>query len=134
MPFNVTITNIIPTITEAYKQQGYLPRYFAARANHINNEVFEITRRDYEVFLDNSYVMVGHLNWTIKGKLDDHTLWVYTGSPIYDDAAESPQRGTDPIIIPGLLTQNRAAVKFLSKRIPSLQNRLTDYREYYHGV
>ena len=73
MPFNVTITNIIPTITEAYKQQGYLPRYFAARANHINNEVFEITRRDYEGFLDNSYVMVGHLNWTIIGKLDDHT-------------------------------------------------------------
>ena len=134
MTFLVNITNTLPTITEVHKQNGVLPRYFAARANHINNEVFEITSRDYEVFLDNSYVMVGHLNWTIKGKLDDHTLWVYTGSPIYDDAAESPQRGTEPIIIPGLLTQNRAAVKFLSKRIPSLENRLINYQEFYIGV
>ena len=134
MSFNVTITNITPTIMETHRQKGYLPRYFAAKSNHINDEVFEITRRDYEKFLYMTTVVVGHLNWKIKGQLEDRELWLYTGNPTHDDMPESPGRGTEPINIPGILTQNRSAVKFLSKRIPSLQNRLTNYREYYHGV
>ena len=133
MSFNVTITNITPTIMETHRQKGYLPRYFAAKANHINDEVFEITRRDYEKFLYMTTVVVGHLNWKIKGQLEDRELWLYTGNPTHDDMPESPGRGTEPINIPGILTQNETAVRFLSRKIPAVKNHLTDYKQFYVG-
>ena len=112
-------------ITQVHRQRGYVPRYFAAKANHINQEVFEITRRDYEYFKDARYVILGQLNWVITGLLEDREIWVYTGSPIYD------MGGKEPISIPGLLTQNRAAVRFLSGQIPAVKNYLTDYKQFY---
>ena len=127
MIFDVTITNTVPTITEVYRLQGYLPRYFAAKANHIDNEVFEISRKDYERFYDNSYVVLGHLKWVIKGHLTDRKFNLYTGNPTFAG-------GREQINIPGVLTQNTAAVKFLSKRIPYLENHLTNYQEFYDGV
>ena len=125
MTFLVNITNTLPTITEVHKQNGVLPRYFAAKANHIDKEVFEITRRRYEQLYDNRYVMLGHLNWVIVGPLEDREIWVYTGSPIYD------MGGKEPINIPGVLTQNAGAVRFLSKTIPAVKNHLTDYKQFY---
>ena len=125
MSFLVNITNTLPTITEIHKLNGVLPRYFAAKANHIDKEVFEITRRDWEQYYDNHYVILGHLNWVITGPLEDREVWVYTGSPIYDVG------GKEPISIPGLLTQNAAAVRFLSGQIPAVKNYLTDYKQFY---
>ena len=125
MTFLVNIANTLPTITEIHKQNGVLPRYFAAKANHIDKEVFEITRRRYEQLYDNRYVMLGHLNWVIVGPLEDREIWVYTGSPIYD------MGGKEPINIPGVLTQNAGAVRFLSKTIPAVKNHLTDYKQFY---
>ena len=128
MTFLVNIANTLPTITEIHKQNGVLPRYFAAKANHIDKEVFELTRRGWEQYYDINYVVLGHLNWVITGPLEDREMWVYTGSPIYD------MGGKEPISIPGVLTQNRAAVKFLSRRIPILENHLTNYQQFYTGV
>ena len=128
MSFLVKIKNTLPKITPEHTVRGYLPRYFASKGNQINTEVFEISRREYERLYDNRYVILGHLNWTIKGQLEDREIWVYTGSPIYD------MGGKEPISIPGVLTQNRAAVKFLSRRIPILQNHLTNYQQFYTGV
>ena len=125
MSFMVSLTTTLPTITEKHKNQGYLERYFAAKGNHIDKEVFEITRRRYEQLYDNRYVILGHLNWLITGLLEDREVWVYTGSPIYN------MGGKEPISIPGLLTQNRAAVRFLSKKIPAVKNYLTDYKQFY---
>ena len=125
MSFNVSLETILPTITEKHIQRGSLPRYFAAKANHIDKQVFEIARRDYYNLQDNRYIILGHLNWLIAGQLEDREMWVYTGSPIYD------MGGKEPISIPGLLTQNRAAVRFLSKQIPAVKNYLTDYKQFY---
>ena len=125
MTFLVNIANTLPTITEIHKQNGVLPRYFAAKANHIDKEVFELTRRGWEKYYDINYVVLGHLNWVITGPLEDREMWVYTGSPIYD------MGGKEPISIPGVLTQNRAAVRFLSKTIPAVKNYLTDYKQFY---
>ena len=125
MSFLVSLTNILPTITEKHKNQGYLERYFAARGNHIDKEVFEITRRRYEQLYDNRYVILGHLNWLITGPLEDREHLLYTGNPTYD------MGGKEPISIPGLLTQNRAAVRFLSRQIPAVKNYLTDYKQFY---
>ena len=127
MSFNVSLETILPTITEKHIQRGSLPRYFAAKANHIDKQVFEIARRDYYNLQDNRYIILGHLNWLIAGQLEDREMWVYTGSPIYD------MGGKEPISIPGLLTQNRAAVRFLSKTIPAVKNHLTDYKQFYVG-
>ena len=125
MTFLVHLTNILPTITKKHKQDGVLLRYFAAKANHIDKEVFEITHREYYNLYDNRYVILGHLNWLITGPLEDREVWVYTGSPIYN------MGGKEPISIPGLLTQNRAAVRFLSKKIPAVKNYLTNYGQFY---
>ena len=127
MTFLVNIANTLPTITEIHKQNGVLPRYFAAKANHIDKEVFEITRRRYEQLYDNRYVMLGHLNWVIVGPLEDREIWVYTGSPIYD------MGGKEPINIPGVLTQNEGTVRFLSRKIPAVKNYLTNYGQFYVG-
>ena len=74
---------------------------------------------------------MGHLNWTIKGLQEDREIWIYTGSPVYDDISE--KRGTEPISIPGVLTQNEGAVRFLSRKIPAVKNYLTDYKQFYVG-
>ena len=111
-------------ITQVHRQRGYVPRYFAAKANHINQEVFEITRRDYDKLYSNQYVILGHLNWVIKGQLEDQIIHLYTGIPTYEG-------GKEPITIPGVLTQNRAAVRFLSKKIPAVKNYLTNYEQFY---
>ena len=125
MTFLVNIANTLPTITEIHKQNGVLPRYFAAKANHIDKEVFELTRRGWEQYYDINYVVLCHLNWVITGPLEDREMWVYTGSPIYD------MGGKEPINIPGVLTQNEGAVRFLSRKIPAVKNYLTDYKQFY---
>jgi len=111
-------------ITQVHRQRGYVPRYFAAKANHINQEVFEITRRDYDRLYSNQYVILGHLNWVIKGRLGDQSLNLYTGNPTYEG-------GKEPINIPGVLTQNEGAVRFLSRKIPAVKNYLTNYGQFY---
>jgi hypothetical protein len=126
MSFNIKLTNTTPTIMENHIKMGYLPRYFAAKANHMNDEVFEINRRDWEMYYNVKYVTTGHLNWVIKGQLKDREHLLYTGNPTFDG-------GREPINIPGLLTQNRAAVRFLSRKIPAVKNYLTDYKQFYVG-
>ena len=111
-------------ITQVHRQRGYVARYFAAKANHINQEVFEITRRDYDKLYSNQYVILGHLNWVIKGRLGDQILNLYTGNPTYEG-------GKEPITIPGVLTQNEGAVRFLSRKIPAVKNYLTNYGQFY---
>jgi hypothetical protein len=101
-------------------------RYFAAKSNHRNEMIYEIARRDYEKYVDNDYVVIGNLKWVIVGKLEDRTIQVYTGNPAYD-------YGKEPIIIPGILTQNEAAVKFLSRRIPAITSYLRKYDQFYVG-
>jgi len=113
-------------ITQAHRQQGYVPRYFAAKANHINQEVFEITRRDYDRLYSNQYVILGHLNWVIKGRLEDQIIHLYTGNPTYEG-------GKEPINIPGVLTQNAGAVRFLSRKMPVVKNHLINYEQFYIG-
>jgi hypothetical protein len=114
-------------ITQVHRQRGYVPRYFAAKANHINQEVFEITRRDYDKLYSNQYVVLGHLNWVIKGRLGDQILNLYTGNPTYEG-------GKEPINIPGVLTQNEGAVRFLSRKIPVVKNHLINYEQFYIGT
>ena len=123
--FNIKITNTLPKITNTDERRGYLARYFAAKANHIHDEVFEITHRHYEYYYPKRYVVLGQLNWAISGLLGDREIWVYTGSPIYD------MGGREPISIPGVLTQNEGAVRFLSKKIPAVNDYLTDYKQFY---
>jgi len=113
-------------ITQVHKQRGYVARYFAAKANHVTQEVFEITRRDYDKLYSNQYVILGHLNWVIKGRLDDQIIHLYTGNPAYAG-------GKEPINIPGVLTQNAGAVRFLGRKIPVVKNYLTNYEQFYIG-
>ena len=114
-------------ITEEHKQRKYVPRFFVAKANHIDEQVYEVNFKDYEYHKRNRYMITGRLNWLIRGPLEDHEMWVYTGSPIYD------MGGKEPIIIPGILTQNETAVRFLSRKIPAVNNYLTDYKQFYVG-
>ena len=126
MSFIVSIQSATPIITETHTIRGHLPRYFAAKANHINDEVFEVNRREYERLYGNSYVVLGHLNWTIKGQLEDRKHLLYTGNPTFEG-------GKEPINIPGVLTQNEGAVRFLSRKIPAIKNYLIDYEQFHVG-
>ena len=130
MSFTVNIKKTPLTeqqITENHKHRGYVLRYFAAKANHINQEVFEITRRNYDKLYSNQYVILGHLNWVIKGPLEDRKHLLYTGNPAFEGSRE-------PINIPGVLTQNAGAVRFLSRKIPVIKNHLTNYQQFYIGT
>ena len=130
MSFTVNIKKTPLTeqqITENHKHRGYVLRYFAAKANHIDEQVFEVTRRDYEFLKTNQYIITGTLSWIIKGPLEDREFLIYTGNPTFEGSRE-------PINIPGVLTQNESAVRFLSKKIPAVKNYLTDYKQFYVGV
>ena len=126
-------TNVVETplteqqITEEHKQRKYVPRYFVAKGNQVDTQVYEVNLRDYEFHRRDHYMIIGRLNWLIRGPLEDREIWVYTGSPIYD------MGGKEPISIPGILTQNETAVRFLSRKIPAVKNYLTDYKQFYVG-
>ena len=126
MSFIVNIQSATPIITETHTIRGHLPRYFAAKANHINDEVFEVNRREYERLYGNSYVVLGHLNWTIKGQLEERKHLLYTGNPTFEG-------GKAPINIHGVLTQNEGTVRFISRKIPAVKNYLTNYGLFYVG-
>lgn len=108
-------------------------RYFASKANQlretpVNNiqregPVYEITRRDYERYLDNPYVVTTHLKWLIVGKKEDTIIEVYMTNP----------NEKEPITIPGVLTQNKASVMFHSRKIPAIKSYLRKYDQFYVG-
>ena len=114
-------------IEETHKLHGHVPRYFVAKGNQVDTQVYEVNLRDYEFHRRDHYMIIGRLNWLIRGPLEDREIWVYTGSPIYD------MGGKEPISIPGILTQNETAVRFLSRKIPAVKNYLTDYKQFYVG-
>ena len=126
MSFVVNIKNTIPSVTQKDINRGYMPRYFATRANQIRDQVYEISLRDYHTFTGNRFVVLGHLTWMIDGDLEDKTITVYTGNPSFPE-------GREPIIIPGVLTQNKASVMFLSKKIPAIKSYLRKYDQFYVG-
>ena len=114
----------------------FMYRYFASKANQlretpVNNiqregPVYEITRRDYERYLDNQFVVTGHLKWLIVGRKEDTIINLYTGNPAYEE-------GKEPITIPGVLTQNAASVMFLSRKLPAIKSYLRKYDQFYVG-
>jgi len=126
MSFTVNIKNTTPIVTKQDINRKFMYRYFASKANQVNTTVYEITRRDYEKYLDNPFVVLGHLKWVIDGKLKDTKMDVYTGNSKND-------RGIESIVIPGVLTQNKASVMFLSKKIPAIKNLLRRYDQFYIG-
>lgn len=126
MSFITTIKNTISTPTEKDINRKFMYRYFASKANLLNTQIFEISRRDYERYENNQFIITGHLKWLIVGKLEDMQISVYTGNPTFEG-------GREPITIPGILTQNEAAVKFLSRRLPYLSNHLRNYQQFYVG-
>jgi len=136
MSFIVTIKNTMPVVKQKDINRKFMYRYFASKANQlretpVNNiqregVVYEITRRDYERYLDNNFVVTGHLKWLIVGKKEDMTIMVDTANPNYED-------GKEPITIPGVLTQNEASVMFLSRKLPPIKSYLRKYDQFYVG-
>ena len=126
MTFMINIDQTIPSVTDKDIRRKFMYRYFAAKSNHRTSMIYEITRRDYDRLVDNDYVVLGNLKWVIVGKLEDRTIQVYTGNPAYE-------QGKEPIVIPGILTQNQASVMFLSRRIPAITSYLRKYDQFYVG-
>ncbi len=136
MSFIVTIKNTVPVVSQKDINRTFMYRYFASKANQlletpVNNiqregPVYEITRRDYERYLDNQFVVTTHLKWLIVGRKEDMTIMVDTANPNYED-------GKEPITIPGILTQNKASVMFHSRKIPALKSYLRKYDQFYVG-
>ena len=133
MSFIVTIKNTVPVVSQKDINRKFMYRYFASKANQlretpVNNiqregPVYEITRRDYERYLDNPYVVTTHLKWLIVGKKEDTIIEVYMTNP----------NEKEPITIPGVLTQNKASVMFHSRKIPALKSYLRKYDQFYVG-
>ena len=126
MTFIVNIKSTTPVITDRDIRIGYKPRYFASRANQISEQVHEISLREYNKLISNNFVVVGHLTWMIRGKLEDGMIEVYTGNDNYE-------KGIEPLTIPGVLTQNAASVMFLSEKIPAIKSYLRKYDQFYVG-
>jgi hypothetical protein len=122
--FNVTIPDYIPTVTEQDIKNRSFIRYFMSKANQTNSIVHEVSQRRYDELIPEPFVVGGFLNWVIVGKMDDYTINVYTGAP---------PNGTEDIKIPGVLTQNRGSVIFLSRKLPMVENFLTKYDQFYVG-
>ena len=126
MSFIVTIKNTVPVVNQKDINRKFMYRYFASKANQLDTAVYEITRREYDRHVGNSYVILGNLKWSIVGKLEDITINLYTGNPAYEF-------GREPITIPGILTQNESAVRFLGRRIPVVKSYLRKYDQFYVG-
>jgi hypothetical protein len=138
MSFLINIRSTTPKVTNFDIRNGYMPRYFACKANQLYGPVenniqsegiiYEISRRDYERYTGVRYVILGHLNWVIRGKLEDREseVMLYTGHPALE-------KGREPIVLPGVLTQNEASVMFLSRKLPAIKSYLRKYDQFYVG-
>lgn len=124
--YSYTILDYVPMITEQDEARGYVPRYFITKSNHITTTVHEVSRKEYDRLKGKDIMVSGYINWVIRGKLEDTILSVHTGNPTYEN-------GYEPITIPGVLTQNEGAVRFLGRKIPALINYLRRYDQFYVG-
>lgn len=126
MTFTVNIRQTVPLVTQQDIRRKFMYRYFASRGNQIDTTIYEISRRDYDTYVDNRFIILGHLKWVIVGKLEDTTMDLYTGNPTHE-------AGLEPIFFPGVLTQNQASVRFLSRKIPAATSYLRKYDQFYVG-
>ena len=122
--FNIKIPDYVPIITERDIKRRSFVRYFVSKSNQIKSTVHEVNQRQYDALLPETYVVGGYWNWKIVGRLEDYVINVHTGAP---------PNGMEDIKIPGVLTQNRGSVIFLSKRLPALESFLTKYDQFYVG-
>lgn len=124
--FDIQITSYNPKVTQRDIEQGFITRYFVSKKNQLTSEVYEVTHSDVKSLANNPYIETAHLNWTIRGKLDNYTVKVYTGNPMED--------GFESITVPGVIQQNKGAVEYLSKKIPAIKKYLTKFDQFYLGA
>ena len=121
--YNVNIKKYTPIITQSDMQIGYIFRYFVSKANQINDEVYEVDHRTYISLKTHPFIVAEYITWTIKGPLDDSTVSVYTGIDKND--------GYETLTVPGVISQNKGYVEYVSNSIPAIKNLLTDYKQFY---
>lgn len=121
MTLYVQIKSSNPVPNEQDKKRGYFYRFFAAKGNQLNDRAYEVNRQEYTRLNKNPYVVTERVKWKISGDLEDYTIPVHVGGP---DVVEY-------VTIPGVLTQNKASIKFAVERIPALRKILTDPQELY---
>ena len=120
---NQTITAYVPNITVQEIRAGKFWRYFATRPSNLRSSVTEISAMEYERLRKNPTIVTVQLKWIIKGPLDDTNLSVYTGRA--DGQKET-------VVIPGVRTQNQAAIDSAAEKIPILKQILSP-SQYYFG-
>ena len=121
MTLYVEIKSSRPQPNEQDKERGFFYRFFAAKANQLNARAYEVNRQEYTRLNRNPYVVTERVKWTISGILEDRIIPVYVGGP----------EMTENVVIPGVLTQNQASIRFAVERIPALKTILTDPQELY---
>ena len=117
------ITPFRPVITRKDYKRGVLWRYFVSRANQVDMEVQEVEHINYAGYARNPTLVTEKIRWIIRGKLDDIELLLYTGR--WDGQQEK-------IILPGVRSQNKAALEAAAENIPALKLYLTP-SQYYVG-
>lgn len=122
MTFNVKIQQHNPEITDRDRRRGYTNRYFAAKANQIKDRAYEISLREFKRLKSDPYVVTAKTTWVISGPLEDHER---------DVTFQGPSSNKEPVIIPGVLTQNKSSIIFVSKKIPAIKKILKDPQEFY---
>lgn len=122
-PFDVDIISYYPKVTQRDIDRGYFVRYFLARGNHVNDVVFEVEKDEYRRLKYDPYIVHAYVNWVIKGDLHDKTRRVYVGERGLEDYIE--------VVIPGVISQNRAYVNYVADWMPAIKRLLTNYEQFY---
>lgn len=114
----LTLTNVVPSLTQDDIRNKVKVRYFAKYARHRNGMIYEITAGIYSSILGNSLFKKTTIDWIICGKLEDTILTLPTG---------------DNILIKGVISQNKALLALAEEELPGITNHLRNYMELYSG-
>jgi len=107
-----TPTYHYPVPTEENYSEGYILRYFTIRVNSGFETITEVSKDVYTTTIPNPLYSQAVIKWRITGKvLDDTTNPLYT--------------------VPGVISENRQAIKEQEHLIPGIKNYLTNLIQYH---
>lgn len=107
-----------PQITQNDIDKGSINRYFARQANHVNGEIVEINKTQYDLIKDIPLYQTIVVPWRISGRLDDIKSSAVQNAPIR--------------LYTGVLTSNRLAVDAADQEMNGMKLKLTNPSQFYH--
>ena len=104
---------IVPIPTNNDYASAYINRYFIQRVSDVNGFVYEISKSDFEAYLENPYWIAVSMRWRIAGPLN----------MVYDSNGN--------LIDKGVIESNKSSLSTISLKIKNISLYLPNIKQFH---